>query len=46
MMPEEGTRTALRALSALDPAVRADRILLARTFTNEFARRAKDRYRA
>lgn len=46
LMPEEGTRTALRALSALDPAVRADRILLARTFTNEFARRAKDRYRA
>ncbi len=46
MMPEESTRTALRALSALDPGVRADRIDLASTFTNEFARRAKNRFKA
>ena len=46
MMHEEGSRTALKALSALDPAVRADRINLARTYTNEFARKAKDRFKA
>ena len=42
----EGARTALRALSAFDPGVAASRIDLARTYTNTFARRAKERFRA
>jgi NitT/TauT family transport system substrate-binding protein len=43
---EEGTRTALRALASFDPAIKADKIELAKTYTNEFARRAKERYKA
>ncbi len=46
LIPEEGTRTAVRALASFDASVRADKIALARTFTNEFARRAKDKYKA
>ncbi len=46
LMPEEGPRTALRALAGFEPEVRADRIQLARTYTNEFARKAKDRFKA
>ena len=46
LVAEEGARTALRAMMAIDPAVKADRIALARTFTNEFARKAKDRFKA
>ncbi len=42
----EGARTALRALSAFDPGVSAARIELARTYTNAFASRAKERFRA
>ncbi len=43
---EEGTKTALRAMATVDPTVRAEKIALGRTFTNEFARRAKDRFKA
>ena len=46
LMPDEGTRTAARALVAQDAALRADRLDLARAFTNEFARRAKERFHA
>ncbi len=46
MMNEEGAKTALRALTSFDPAVKADRIELGRTYTNEFARRAKERFKA
>ena len=42
----EGARTALRALSAFDAGVAAARIDLARTYTNAYARRAKERFRA
>ncbi len=45
VLPEEGARTALRALAAFDPAIRADRISLGRTYTNEFARRAKEKFK-
>lgn len=43
---EEGARTALRALASFDPSIKADKIELGRTYTNEFARRAKERYKA
>lgn len=42
----DGARTMMRALAEFDPALRADRVDPARSFTNDFARRAKDRYNA
>src|SRR4051794_3944157 len=46
VLPDEGARTALRALASFEPSVKPEKINLARTYTNEFARRAKDRYKA
>ena len=46
LLPEEGARTALRALASFEPSVKPDKIELAKTYTNEFARRAKDRFKA
>ncbi|MDB5946516.1 MAG: transporter substrate-binding protein [Ramlibacter sp.] len=46
MLAEDGTRTALKALASFDPTIKADRIDLAKTYTNDFARRAKDRFKA
>jgi len=46
LIPEEGARTALKALASFEPTVKADRIELGKTFTNDFARRAKDRFKA
>lgn len=42
----EAAATALRALASFDPAVRAERLEPARAFTNEYARRAKERFDA
>lgn len=46
IIPEDGTKTALRALASVDPAVKPDRIALGRTYTNVFALRAKERFKA
>lgn len=46
MMPEAGPSIALRSLALVDDLVRTDRIDLGRTYTNEFARRAKQKFRA
>ncbi|MES2980292.1 MAG: ABC transporter substrate-binding protein [Pseudomonadota bacterium] len=46
LIPEEAPRTALKALSSFDATVRADRIDLSKTYTNEFARRSKVRFKA
>ena len=46
IIPEEGVRTALKALVSFDPSIKADRIDLSKTYTNEFARRAKERFKA
>ncbi len=46
LIPDEGVRTALRAMGRLDASMKTDRIDLARTFTNEFSRKAKDKFRA
>jgi NitT/TauT family transport system substrate-binding protein len=46
LMPVEAARTALRVLQAFDPAVQGVRIDLPRAFTNEFALRAKGRFKA
>jgi NitT/TauT family transport system substrate-binding protein len=46
MLPDDGARTALKALASFEPSVKPDKIDLARTYTNDFARRAKDRFKA
>ena len=46
LIPEDGPRTALRALSSFDPSIKSEKIDLAKTYTNEFARRAKERFNA
>ncbi|HET7866908.1 MAG TPA: ABC transporter substrate-binding protein [Burkholderiaceae bacterium] len=46
IMPDEGPRTALRALASFEPEVKPDKIDLAKTYTNDFARRAKDKFKA
>lgn len=46
IIPEEGTRTALKALASFDPSIKADKIDLGKTYTNEFSRRAKEKFKA
>jgi NitT/TauT family transport system substrate-binding protein len=46
LFPEDGGKTALRALASFDNTLKADKIDLPKTFTNQFARRAKDRFKA
>lgn len=46
MLPEEGARTALKALASFEPSIKSDRIDIGKTYTNEFARRAKEKYKA
>lgn len=46
LMPPDAARTALRAVAELTPSLAADRIAVNRSFTNDFVRRSKARYRA
>jgi NitT/TauT family transport system substrate-binding protein len=46
MLPEEGAKTALKALASFEPSIRPDKIELGKTYTNDFARRAKDKFKA
>lgn len=46
MMPTEAPQTALRALLGLNPSLRIDPAAVGRSYTNEFARRSKDRFKA
>jgi NitT/TauT family transport system substrate-binding protein len=46
VIPDEGPRTAVRVLASFDPAIKVEKIELAKTYTNEFARRAKARFKA
>jgi NitT/TauT family transport system substrate-binding protein len=46
IMTEEGTRTALKALASFDPAIKPEKIDLSKTYTNDFAKRAKERFKA
>lgn len=46
MMPERGPLVAARVLSQFDDSGLLQRVPLERTYTNEFARRAKQRFRA
>lgn len=46
LIPEDGARTALRALASFDASIKPDKIDLSKTFTNDFARKAKERFKA
>ncbi|MDB5899508.1 MAG: transporter substrate-binding protein [Ramlibacter sp.] len=46
MLPEDGPKTALRAVASFDASVKADKIDLGKTYTNDFARRAKEKFKA
>jgi NitT/TauT family transport system substrate-binding protein len=46
LLPEEGAKTALKALASFEPSVKPDKIELAKTYTNEFARRAREKFKA
>ena len=46
IIPEDGARTALKALASFEPSVKPEKIDLARTYTNVYARRAKERFKA
>ena len=46
IISENGALSALRSLAGFDGAIRTDRIDLGRTFTNEFAARAKAQFHA
>ena len=45
LIPEEGARNALKVMARFDPAVVAGKIAIASTYTNEFARKAKDHFK-
>lgn len=46
MMPDEGPRNAARVLASFDPTIKVAKIDLAKTYTNEFALKAKQRFQA
>ena len=46
VFPEDGGQTALRALASFDATLKADKIDLSKTYTNQFALRAKARFKA
>lgn len=46
LMSAEAARNAWRVWASVEPGLRADRMDVERTFTNEYARRAKERFRA
>ena len=46
IITDEGARTAVRTLASFDSAIKADKIDLAMTYTNTFARTAKARFKA
>ena len=46
LIPEDGAKVALKALTSFEPTLKADKIDLAKTFTNEFARKAKAKFKA
>jgi NitT/TauT family transport system substrate-binding protein len=46
IISDEGPRTALRTLASFDATIKTDKVDLAATYTNSFARKAKDRFKA
>jgi NitT/TauT family transport system substrate-binding protein len=46
LVPDDGPRTAVRAASLFEPGFKAGKIELPRLYTNDFARRAKQKFQA
>ncbi|MEJ8849612.1 ABC transporter substrate-binding protein [Variovorax rhizosphaerae] len=46
LVPAEGPKTALAAIGSFDNTVKPDKIDVDKLYTNEFAKRAKDRFKA
>ena len=46
IIPDDGGKIALKALASFDPSIKADKIDLTKIYTNVFAKRAKDRFKA
>ena len=46
IMPDDGARTALKALASFDASIKLDKIDISKTYTNEFSKRAKERFKA
>ena len=46
ILSEDAPRTALKVLARFNPGIVANKIDLAKTYTNEFAQRAKERFKA
>jgi len=46
VIPDEGVKTVIRVLRKLDPTFDPEEIALERIYTNAFARKAKEKYRA
>ena len=46
VMSEEGPKVALRVMAGFDASVKPEKIALARTYTNDFARKAKEKFKA
>ncbi len=46
VMPDEGSRTAARVLASFDTTFKVDKVELSKTYTNEFVKRAKERFKA
>lgn len=46
VIPDDGVKTAIRVRRKLDPTFEPEKVELERLYTNEFARKAKEKYRA
>jgi NitT/TauT family transport system substrate-binding protein len=46
LLPPEGATTALKALTSFEPTLKPEKIELSKTYTNVFASRAKDKFKA
>jgi len=46
ILSSEGPHTAARVLASFDPTIKVDKIDLGKTYTNEFAQKAKERFKA
>lgn len=46
MMPDDAPRHVARVLAGFDPSIRPEKLDLSKTFTNEFAKKAKGRFKA
>jgi len=45
LIPDEGSRNTARVLASFDAALRLDKIDLAKTYTNEFVKKSKERFK-